>query len=231
MSTCVVPVAERNDHPAAGGELLDQRRRDLGRRRRHQDRVVRGERDASPACRRPRAPSTLRIPAASSAARAPCASAGMRSTANTRVGQQRQQRRLVAGARADLEHPLPAREPQQLEVARLHPRLRDGLPAADGQRRRPRRRGAARSAGTKRCRGTMRTARSTARSRIPLAWSVSTSRRPVAAVAVARPYPSSAHPRDRLEEGVVGQVHVQRRDRDVALGHRQVVGVLACRSR
>ena len=44
MSVWVVAVAQRDDHPPAGRELLHQRRRDLGRRGGHQDRVVRRER-------------------------------------------------------------------------------------------------------------------------------------------------------------------------------------------
>ena len=47
----------------------------------------------------------------------------------------REQHRLIARARADLEHALLARELQQLEIARVHPRLRDRLPVADRQRR------------------------------------------------------------------------------------------------
>ena len=47
----------------------------------------------------------------------------------------RQQHRLIAGTGADLQRAFVARERQELEVARVNGRLRDGLPIADRQRR------------------------------------------------------------------------------------------------
>src|SRR6185312_11866559 len=47
----------------------------------------------------------------------------------------REQHRLIARASSDLEHLLLSSELEQLEIARVYPRLRDRLPVPDGQRR------------------------------------------------------------------------------------------------
>ena len=47
----------------------------------------------------------------------------------------REQHGLIPRARSDLEHALLARELEQLEIAGVHPRLRDRLTVADRQRR------------------------------------------------------------------------------------------------
>ena len=128
--------------------------------------------------------------------------------------------------RADLQHPLLAGEAAAARgsapaptAARSSARRRSAAP-------RPRRPGAARSRARTGAAAPAPRRAARARSRMPFCCSVSTRRRAVAAVAVALPY-SSDHPLHRLEQRVVGEVHVQRRDRDVALGHRSVVGVLA----
>ena len=162
-------AADRHDEPAAGLELLVERRRQLGRGGGDGDR---GERRVLGQAERAVADVHVDGPR-SRPPRGRARALGELRDPLDRVHLGRElgeHRRLVAGARADVEHPLVAAQRERLADARDHVRLRDRLLAADRQRGVVV--GASRcSRGTKSSRGTRAIAASTRSSSMPRARS------------------------------------------------------------
>src|SRR6476620_141494 len=127
-------IAQWNDHAATHRKLLDQGRRYFRRGRGYQNRVVGSE----------RAPSQgtvahqdghVAYPRGSQCSLCALGQGRHPFDAEDHAGKQRQERGLVPGSSADLQHLLLPRETDELQVACLDVWLRDGLAAADGKSR------------------------------------------------------------------------------------------------
>ena len=125
--------ADGHQQASSGGELLHEGRRDCRPAGGDEDRVIRGVR--APA-ERPVAQQDGHVRDARLPERLPGREGeGLDPLDREHLRRERgEERRLVARARADLEHPLPAREAQRFKVAGVCERLRDRLIVPDRER-------------------------------------------------------------------------------------------------